>query len=1130
MSKKTVLACVVALTALCLLGTFEARSQSVTAQMSGRVTDASGASVPEANVTITNVDTGVARKVATNAEGYYVIPLLPPGNYSLTVAKAGFEPVRRPNLTLAVNQAMALDVVLAVGGITQEVVVTGAADQLEATSSDLGAVISEKAVVDLPLNGRNFTQLLTLTPGATPVSTGQSGKIGGGNYANPGLPTSSFSQPSVNGQWNRSNFYLMDGVNDTAWFASTYSVLPIIDAIQEFKVQSHNDDVQFGGVTGGILNVVTKSGTNQLHGSTWEFVRNSDFDARNPFSDGNSKGPAPYHQNEFGLTLGGPVVIPKVFNGRNKTWFFAAYEGWRFRKPTGSLLRLPTAAELSGDFSQSPPIFDSASTQLGPDGKTYVRTPFPNNVIPGSRISPMTQGVFSALYDTPNFTGIAGVNYLSSGAQRNDNDTLIVKGDQRIGDKDTAWFRYSRMYPDMFTPVDSKVSTIDTEWPVNWGGGETHVFSPNLLLDVRFGYSTRHINTGTVPNAGLGVYQALGYQETSRFGALDLTLQAPWNSLGINGPLNQQNTTYHPSATVTWVRGNHTITAGYQLFWTGYTCCATGPGFGQNYSYAFTNTQTGNPAAVSTSGASLASALLGVPAGATLKGIDYVMHYQSWAPYIGDKWRLTPRLTLTLGLRYDYYTTPTVGKDIVSELDPATGNWLIGGGKLPPACSTSGVAPCIPGSGNLASIPYGSKIVVAPNQYVGPNPVNSNWGPRIGLAYQMENSMVVRAGYGIVYDSLNGFAQTVQANIGAWPSVTNSQSTVNAIGQPITTVAALDQAGASFTPAASPWSSSNYMYDPDGKNMRSQQWNLEVQRQLTSELLFSVGYVGSRTDRLPVTGLFNVSPLAGLGAAGVPFPWATTTLMNRSIGEARYSALQVKAEKRYARGLQFLVSYTWSRVMENGGSGFYSVENGAASYSATQNFADLSHNWGPAAYDVPQYFSAAIQYDLPAGKNKAVLTSGLLSHILGNWQVNTVTTLRSGQPFNLLVQGDAANIFNKSTYNYERPNVIGNPLPSQPTAQQYFNTSAFAVPVNSFGNMGQDALRSSSVYLVDFSLFRTIPIKDTSSLQLRAEVFNVFNIQNLGVPGVTMGTSALGVVSSVVGFPREIQLSLKFRF
>jgi len=320
------------------------------------------------------------------------------------------------------------------------------------------------------------------------------------------------------------------------------------------------------------------------------------------------------------------------------------------------------------------------------------------------------------------------------------------------------------------------------------------------------------------------------------------------------------------------------------------------------------------------------------------------------------------------------------------------------------------------------------------------------------------------------------------------------------------------------------------MYDPDGKNMRSQQWNLEVQRQLSKEVLFSVGYVGSRTDRLPVTGIFNVSPLAGLGAAGVPFPWATTTLMSRSIGEARYNGMQVKAEKRYSQGLQFLLSYTWSRVMENGGSGFYSVENGAASYSAVQNFYDLSHNWGPAAYDVPQYLSAAIQYDLPAGKGKAVLKSGPLSHILGDWQINTVTTLRSGQPFNLLVQGDAANIGNKSTYNYERPNVVGNPQLTNPTAQKYFNTSAFAVPANSFGNMGQDSLRSSPVYLVDFSLFRTIPIKEKSSLQFRAEVFNVFNIQNLGVPGVTLGTSALGVVSSVSGFPREVQLSLKLRF
>ena len=307
------------------------------------------------------------------------------------------------------------------------------------------------------------------------------------------------------------------------------------------------------------------------------------------------------------------------------------------------------------------------------------------------------------------------------------------------------------------------------------------------------------------------------------------------------------------------------------------------------------------------------------------------------------------------------------------------------------------------------------------------------------------------------------------------------------------------------------------MYDPNRKNARSQQWNFEVQRQMSKDLLLSVAYVGSHSDRLPVTGLFNVSPVPGLGAAGVPYPWATTEFMEESIGGSRYNALQAKLEKRYSSGLQFLVSYSWSKVLENGGSGVFGAENGPGGSSAVQNLYNLSSNWGVAAYDIPQYFSAAITYDLPIGKGKPWLNrSGPLSYILGNWQVNTVTTLRSGQPFNLDVQGDAANIGNNvGFFNYERPNLIGNPYVSNPTANMYYNPAAFAIPVNSFGNFGQNVLRSAPVYDVDFSLFKRFPFGENRAVEFRAEAFNVLNIQSFGVPGVDIGTPDAGVVSGV---------------
>jgi hypothetical protein len=465
-------------------------------------------------------------------------------------------------------------------------------------------------------------------------------------------------------------------------------------------------------------------------------------------------------------------------------------------------------------------------------------------------------------------------------------------------------------------------------------------------------------------------------------------------------------------------------------------------------------------------------------------------------------------------------------------LDPNTGNWLIGGGKLPPACTTAGSAPCIPGDGSLASIPFGNHIQLAPNKNIGPKPVDSNFGPRIGLAYQAGNKTVIRSGYGIVYDSFSGLVQTFQGNIGSWPDATNSQLSTNQLGQPATTITGLQSTASSALPGPSPWTDQNWMYDPNRKNGRSQQWNFEVQRQMTKDLLLSVAYVGSRSDRLPVTGLFNVSPVPGLGAAGVPYPWATTEFMEESIGGSRYNALQAKLEKRYSSGLQFLLSYSWSKILENGGSGVFGSENGPGGSSAVQNLNNLSSNWGVAAYDIPQYFSAAITYDLPIGKGKPWLNrSGPLSYLIGNWQVNTVTTLRSGQPFNLDVQGDAANIGNNvGFFNYDRPNLVGNPYVSNPTANMYYNPAAFAIPVNSFGNFGQNVLRSAPVYDVDFSLFKRFPFGENRAVEFRAEAFNVLNIQSFGVPGVDIGTPDAGVVSGVAINPRQLQLGLKLSF
>jgi hypothetical protein len=1154
--KNRILSSFTLIVGLSLAGAVGIRAQTTTAQVSGQVTDSTGAVVPQAAITITNVDIGVSRKVETSGTGYYVIPLLPPGNYKLTAEKPGFQTAEYPGLVLQVNQALALDIALKVGGVAQSVTVEAQAPLLQATSSNLGAVVTERAAVELPLNGRNFSQLLLLTPGVSPISTGQYANVGGGFGGNAGIPGTSFSQPSVGGQWNRGNIYLIDGLNFTTWFTGTYSVLPVLDSIQEFKVQSHNDSAEYGGALGGIINVATKSGTNGLHGSAWEFVRNDVFDARNPFSDALRSSPAPFRQNEFGFSVGGPVYLPKVYNGKNRTWFFFAYEGWRYRKPAQSFYRFPTSAELGGDFSADytqQVLFDPATTRPDPNHPgAFLRDPFvcdasgspvahgtagasPCNKILPSQINSMTLSWMKALYDLPNTTG-PGYNFVNNGVLSNDDGTYFGRIDQRISDRDTAWFHIERMSNPSSQPIDSKVSTTGNGTPMNWGGGETHVFGPGLILDGRFGSNSYPYQSAVGPNAGIGIFQQMGFKGTDRYGNVDLIPQAPYSGLGNNGPLENLEQVWDFSGTLTWIHGHHQIKTGAQFFWLRYQCCALQTGQGQRNQYFFQNLQTGDPANIGTTGDSIASMLLGVPGSVYFAAQAFNFRFPSIGPYIEDKWQVTPRLTVTLGLRYDYTATPHLVKDMTSLLDPGNGDWLVGGGKLPPACNTVGKAPCIPGDGNLANIPYGDKIHTTSNPDVGPNPVHGNFGPRLGFAWRPREKTVVRGGYGLVYASMMGQIQTFQANVGAWPQATNTQLAFNQTGSPLTDVQELQSLSASPLPTATPWTTQNWMYDPNIKIARSHQWNVGIQREMTNNLMLSVAYVGSKSDRLNVTGIYNVSPTAGSGTAAEvnarrPFPWAAATFMGLSIGSAHYHALQASLEKRYANGLQFLISYTWSKSMDNGGSGFFGVENGPGGSAAVQNIYNIKGDWGVSAYDIPHYLSAALQYTIPAGKGQRYFNQGALSYILGNWQVNTITALRSGQPFNLDVIGDVANIGNSvGWWSYARPNLVGNPHVANPTPAQYFNPAAFAIPVNSFGNFGKNVLRSAAVYNIDFSLFKRFPISEHMDLEFRAEAFNVFNIQNLAPPGVDIGTADAGVVTGVALPPRQIQLGMKFLF
>lgn len=1160
-----------------LLSTSLAIGQAATGEVNGTVTDQSGAFVPDATVTITNQGTNISDKASTNASGHFLFINLQPGKYALAVEKQGFKKVEVPAFELGVNQAITQPVSLGVGSASETVEVSAQSPLLQASSSELGTVIPEKAVNDLPLNGRNFTQLLTLTPGATPVSTAQGSGVGVLDAGISGIPGSDFSKPSLHGQQNRSTLYFLDGIINTDLRGPVYGVLPIIDAMQEFKVQSHNDKAEYGGVTGGIVNVVSKSGTDYFHGSAWEFLRNNFFDARDPFKDARSTGPAAFHQNEFGGAVGGPII-------KDKTFFYAGYEGWRYSKPTQNFALVPTQLELSGDFTQSASpnqIYNPYSTRAGTKPGSYVRDPFrcdssgnplptnssglqsqttgtPCNKLPASLISPAMQGFLKAYLAPPNFSGTAGQNYVETRPTIDNDNTWTARIDHRFRDADNVFFRFTQMY---VHHLDRVVGTYESQ-PSNYhandfGGGWVHAFSPNLILDVSagallkpyvFNQAQSSVGTSTMKQLGLNVDQ---------FDGMVATLSSPWltNEIGNRGDSIRRNPDWSATGNLNWLKGNHNFRMGGQYIYVARQQINTFQSFG--FSGSMTSCPQGsspcypNPGG-GAGGLSLATALLGLPtssSGELPSSGEVHFKLATWSLYGEDEWKALPTLTVNLGLRWDFLTQPQViGPRLFNSLDLFNQNWLIGASSIP-ACNQAPQNPCFPGAG-LATVPFSNHILLTGKKSFNDPAINDNYGPRFGLAWQLHPNTVIRGGIGMFWDALPARSQYVQNDIEAaqWPWVRGFSGSPNTAGAPLQPIASVVGQG-SLTPPASPWNSlqSSYFDAPNFKDGWSEQWNLEIEQQIHSNSMFAIAYVGSRNGRMAYTGNANAAPHpSSSNSAAVDatraIPWMTPGLhYTMPLAYGNYNALETKFQRHFTKGLMTLVSYTWSKSLDDS-SGYFGVENGAGQGgSSVQNFFDPRSNYSVSGYDVPHFFSWYTVWELPAGKGKRWLQSGPASWLLGNWQANYIFQARSGQPFNLNVSGDPANISGSGAVGtvsgYSRPNLIDNPIPAKQTAAQWFNPSAFSIPVGSFGNFGRNQLRSSHVVNMDFSMFKNVPMGETRELQFQFQAFNIFNIQNLAAPGssgssngTTIGNKGAGIVSSIVGSPREMQFGVRFVF
>ncbi|HEX5483293.1 MAG TPA: TonB-dependent receptor [Terriglobia bacterium] len=1107
------------ITALFALGfSRRARAQisTATASINGTVKDSSGAVIPGAEVTLINALTGVRQTSRTNGSGGYTILDVPPGQYTLEVSRKGFISARQTQFTLYVNQTATFDFTLSVGSATQSVTVTALGGRIESSTAELGSVIGSQQVNDMPLNGRNFTELLTLSPGVSPISSDQN------SSGWPAQPIGSFTFPSVNGQPNRSNLFLLDGVNNNASFTSTYAVQPVLDDIQEFKTQSHNDEAQFGGVLGGIVNVVTKAGTNQFHGDVWEFLRNDKLDARNFFVPDRT----PLKQNQFGAAVGGPVILPG-YNGRNRTFFFASYEGFRNHTASESLYLVPTQAELMGDLSGiESQIYNPFSTRPDPANPgQFLRDPFPGNQVPQNVLDPGMVLFAKTLYPGPIDTGVAGFNGRDTTPNVVRQDEGTIRFDEQLRPGDRFFVRYTGLSQPSsgsggFTGLSSDVFFHSYSAAANW----THTFGGSALLQVTFGRNSMQYNQfGRFKNVDPAQFvQQVGFSPNyvGDFFLPGLTLIPNMSIEGYLGGgelinLLHASNVYQYKADFSKIYGRHTLRMGADLATNGFdnpVACLCSESF---CAFNTSNLET------SDGGDALASFLLGIPASA-FRGNEKIVDSGGRVDgfYFQDQWHATSKLTLNLGLRYDVTLLPTSGaaadrSDAVGNFDLNNGTYVLQAAA--PACSATVGAPCIPG-GTLPE-----HVLVSPTRHLLRNTYD-NVQPRVGVAYRLTPNTALRASFGRFFDNWAGVTQEGAIYALSWPSVgALGAGPLNTTIPDVTAENPLSQGNGPIVPSSTPMDQVIPGVDPLAKTAYSDQWNVGFQRQLGLNTVLAANYVGAHDSRLPLFLSQNVALTPGPGdpQARAQFPYIAVQPYTRSWGKSNYNALQVSLNRQTSRGLTYLISYTWSKAMNFGCDGYYSD-------CSVQDPNHWQNNRSVAGFDLTHVFSASWVYHLPFGSGRRWASSNrLASALFGGWQLNGIVFLSSGQPYTIGSSGDIANIGGGS----ERANLVGNPIISNPTPEEWFNTAAFVNPDPfTFGNLGRNTLRADWNKNFDLSIFREFPITETKKLEFRFEGFNITNTPVFGIPDNTVADPNFGAVSNTANTERQLQFALKFYF
>jgi hypothetical protein len=1153
--------------------------------------DPSGAVVPGAHVTITEKDKGLTRSVTTSNDGSYQIPLLPPGRYVLGAQKAGFNKFSRGPLTLLVNQHLREDIVLSLGGAVNVISVEAYPATVESQTSSVGTTIDAQKVNEVPLNGRNFLELALLVPGVSPGTAGSAVSTrGGGGSIN------------VNGMRDSMNSYWLDGLDDTSVGVGQYTIAPPLDSVQEFRMETGVYEAKFGAHAGAEVNMVTKSGTNDIHGSVYEYVRNTAFDARNFFDPS----VAPMHRNQFGATLGGPAVLPGIYDGHDHTFFFFAYEGMREHRDFYDHFLVPSVADRQGNFADLlNPTCSSQTVLLDPlalmQGSVQPFTAI-NQVLP--QADPAGQGLVNQ-YPKPNIASAScgAANYTALVDRQVNTDTLTGRVDHQFNTKNSVFVRYSLNFDREFWPsgtVPESTTTVPgygrfSHNSYQMGGLDwTHIFSPKMVNEFKAGYNRWQLRQDN-EDLGNNLASTLGIMGVNKIGSVSAGVPnmtySGYASMGGDPSVPEIGAvnTFQFGDTLTHVLGNHTLSYGVDMRLVrrgnftvdsnyrgefGFTGSVTG-GLGQlsPQQEAGLAGLMGLPCAATNNcqfGNSVADALLGLPQ-YWLNGFqEYISGaFGEYDFFVQDDWRVRPRLTLNLGLRYEYKSLVTEKNNDFSNFDFSNGNLMVAGTNAATLWSFNPTVnpytgqyqinpqPCTAKTCAQQTINLGSSASNRSLQY----PDRKNFEPRIGIAWQpFKNSRtVLRGGYGIFYDQTFGdvyfqkaanppFVHLQEGNIGLALPLIASGTYYPGSGAIIQN--ALANIGSTGYPSMSP-------FQLNFQNAFIQQWSADVQRQIGNTWLIDIGYVGTRglhlvqeTDPnqpLNITSTSNASPAVRtatltacqMGGCPAPIPYLGNFAYTQSAGSSIYHSFQAKVERRFSKGLSILASYTYSKSIDTASGPFSDTRNP----NFPQNSYNVAAEKAVSDFNFPQRLSLAYLWAMPFGSNTAKLHNQRLNYVIQGWEVGSVVTVQSGPPFTPVVSGNVsgANEINNGTVqaDTDRPNLAsGTFYPAKKTPQQWVLPSAFKTPsAFTFGNAGRNILRGPGLGSCDFSVLRNFRLGESAKVQFRSEIFNIFNRANFDIPQNIVNASSFGQIFNTVqpvaglasggpGEPRELQLGL----